>query len=182
MPLTNQQLGLDPKAPDNDYQGDDEVLAFAEAAEHLKFLGEIPDDIKPRLTFEITFVSRHLNHDIPNYWAVYLDHQKIAEVDDGSDEDPDGFGWTRIHWEVYSTGDALKTEAEAKALSNPNVHHIAFTDEHSWYSYEEYKDMEYHEGIGDAYWASFATLEQLLNYKENTTHEPSGNPQNLLRG
>ena len=152
MPLTNQQLGLDPKAPDNDYQGDDEVLAFAEAAEHLNQLGDIGADLQSRLTFEITFTSRHLNHNIPNYWAVYLDHKEIGTVTDGSFQDPDSDLWKRLSYEVYSTGDPHKTDIKAFVGSTAPFKRLAYSDEYHWDDY-----------CGDAYWASFNTLEEMIN-------------------
>ena len=88
MPLTTAELRLDPRSDDNDYVGDDEVLTFDEAAEHLKQLGEINESLKPRLTFEITFTPRRIDHDTPNFWSVYLDHKDIGWIIDGSYQDP----------------------------------------------------------------------------------------------
>ena len=170
MPLTNEQLGLDPRSEDNDYQGDDEVLTFTEAAEHLTELGNITDEMKARLTFEITFTPRRIDHDIPNFWAVYLDHNRIGCVEDGSYPNPnDKTGWTRLNYEIYSNDEAFKSEAKAKELSSPKVRHIAHCEEYYWQDVTGDPNQPH---CDSAYFPSFTTLRELIaDYQERKAIE-----------
>ena len=148
---------IDVTSDDNDYIGGDEVLDYDEAAELLEHMGEVTDDMKSRLTFVISHASKNIRG--PVYWEVFIDHKKIGSIYDRIKNVP--MPELSLTMETYFAEMPLRTEEEARALGTDAEDWVYSHDEH-WYNYDGSGELY----CGDAYFPSFATLQDLITFTQ----------------
>ena len=135
----------------------DELQEFGDSDETI---GNIPEDLKHRI--EIVLEDGSMRK--VTYYEIQLDGERIGMIEDVHDwrhpvaeallqlHDPESL--KQYYYKRYYLTQPKRTEAEARAESDPSVKNIYYFDEKWWDD----------EDCSDAWYPTFSTLEKLINH------------------